>query len=422
MEDVHLPPHDLAAEQSVLGAMLINENALYLAATSLTAEDFYRGEHGKLFRIMVEMAAKNETVDVVTVGSRAGHEEKDFVHTLAEFCPAASNTRSYIDIIRSCSVRRGLVRAGNEIAEIGYSTELREPEKLLDEAESRLTAMRPDTGKHVHKVADVMAKVMDDIASGRKPKMISTGFESIDKYAKGLYGSQLIILGARPGVGKTCLGLSVAQRVASVGGTVAYFSLEMRASELTERLLASLSCVSLTKIRERSVSPDEIAALNKSQAAIDACDLQLIDDSTLSLLGLSSKVRTMAKKDLKLVVVDYLQLMNLGGRAENRREEVSEMSRRLKALAMEVDVPIIALSQLNRMSTFDGGKVDISQLKESGSLEQDADMVWLMDWPKQQEDGFGSTKTVELNVAKNRNGPQGTVDLFWLPQYQRYEE
>ena len=130
----------------------------------------------------------------------------------------------------------------------------------------------------------------------------------------------------------------------------------------------------------------------------------------------------MAKKDLKLVVVDYLQLMNLGGRAENRREEVSEMSRRLKALAMEVDVPIMALSQLNRMSTFDGGKVDISQLKESGSLEQDADMVWLMDWPKQDGDGFGATKTVELNVAKNRNGPMGTVDLFWLPQYQRYEE
>lgn len=422
MIDVPLPPHDLDAEQAVLGAMLINDNALMYAVTTLRAEDFYRDTHGKLFKLMFDMYAKDEQVDAVTVSAKANADDRPFIHTLGEFCISASNVKSYVDIVRSRAVRRNLIRAGNEIVEVGYNSEEGEPEKLIDDAESRLTGLRPDTGNHQHKVSELTFKVMDDIASGRKPKMISTGFESIDKYAKGLYGSQLIILGARPGVGKTCLGLSVAQRVASVSGTVAYFSLEMRASELTERLLASLACVSLTKIRERSVSPDEVAALSKAQAEIDECDLQLIDDSTLSLLGLSSKVRTMAKKDLKLVVVDYLQLMNLGGRAENRREEVSEMSRRLKALAMEVDVPIIALSQLNRVSTFDGGKVDISQLKESGSLEQDADMVWLMDWPKQESDGFGSTKTVELKVAKNRNGPQGTADLFWLPQYQRYEE
>ena len=414
-------PWDEAAEGAVLGAMLINPSAIPVAAELLTSADFYKASDGRVFDAIISQWLADETsVDQVTIGNKFP-KERDRIFHFAESCPGATSIRHYSDIVRRDATSRNLIRVGNEIVDLGYDEEL-EISKLVDTAESKLSGIRKDNSQHQHGVKEMAFKVMDSIAKGEKPKMISTGFESIDKYAKGMYGSQLIILGARPGVGKTCLGLSVAQRVASVGGTVAYFSLEMRASELTERLLASLACVSLTKIRERSVSPDEVAALNKAQSSIDQCDLQLIDDSTLSLLGLASKVRTMAKKDLKLVVVDYLQLMNLGGRAENRREEVSEMSRRLKALAMEVDVPIMALSQLNRMSTFDGGKVDISQLKESGSLEQDADMVWLMDWPKQDGDGFGATKTVELNVAKNRNGPMGTVDLFWLPQYQRYEE
>lgn len=412
-------PWSESAEQSVLGAMLINPSAIPVAAEILTAADFFRSTDGDIFDTIVSKWVDDETsVDQVTVG-RALPKQKDYLFHLAELCPSATSVRHYSEIVRRDATARNLIRVGGEISDLGYD-ETSETSKLIDTAESKLSGIRHDNSQHQHRVSELTFEVMESIAKGEKPKMISTGFESIDKYAKGLYGSNFIILGARPGVGKTCLGLSVAQRVASVGGTVAYFSLEMRASELTERLLASIACVSLTKIRERSISPDEKTALDKAQGAIDACDLQLIDDSTLSLLGLASKVRVMAKKDLKLVVVDYLQLMNLGGRSENRREEVSEMSRRLKSLAMEVDVPIMALSQLNRVSTFDGGKVDISQLKESGSLEQDADMVWLMDWPKQDE--FGQTKTVELSISKNRNGPQGKVDLFWIPQYQRYEE
>lgn len=413
-------PWDESAEAAVLGAMLINPTAIPVAAEILTAGDFYKTTDGKVFDAIVAQWLGDETsVDQVTIGNKFP-KDRDYIFHLAESCPGATSVRHYADIVRSTATSRNLIRVGNEIADLGYDSDT-ETSKLVDTAESKLSGIRKDNSQHQHRVSEMTFTVMEAIKTGEKPKMIATGFDSIDKYAKGLYGSQLIILGARPGVGKTCLGLSVAERVARVGGTVAYFSLEMRASELTERLLASLACVSLTKIRERSLSTDEVAELSKAQASIDGCDLQLIDDSTLSLLGLASKVRTMAKKDLKLVVVDYLQLMNLGGRAENRREEVSEMSRRLKALAMEVDVPIIALSQLNRMSTFDGAKVDISQLKESGSLEQDADMVWLMDWPK-GESGFGDQKTVEVQVAKNRNGPMGTAELIWIPQYQRYEE
>jgi replicative DNA helicase len=413
-------PWDESAESAVLGAMLINPTAIPVAAEMLTAGDFYKTSDGKVFDAIVARWLDDETsVDQITIGNQFP-KDRDYIFHLAASCPGATSVRHYADIVRHSATSRNLIRVGNEIADLGYDTDM-EVSKLVDTAESKLSGIRKDNANHQHRVSELTFTVLESIKSGEKPKMIATGFDSIDKYAKGLYGSQLIILGARPGVGKTCLGLSVAQRVASVGGTVAYFSLEMRASELTERLLASLACVSLTKIRERSVSPDELAEVNKAKSSLDECDLQIIDDSTLSMLGLASKVRTMAKKDLKLVVVDYLQLMSLGAKAENRREEVSEMSRKLKALAMEVDVPIMALSQLNRVSTFEGAKVDISQLKETGSLEQDADMVWLMDWPK-GDSGFGDQKTVEVKIAKNRNGPMGTAELIWVPQYQRYEE
>jgi replicative DNA helicase len=195
--------------------------------------------------------------------------------------------------------------------------------------------------------------------------------------------------------------------------------MEMRAEELMERLYANVSCVSLTHIRERNLTPDELAAVYRGQAELEACKLHFVDNTSMTLLALKSKVRKYVRSNnIKLVVVDYLQLMKMGTRCENRREEVSEMSRELKSLAMECNIHIMALSQLNRVSTFDGTKVDISQLKESGSLEQDADQVWLLSWPKEE----AGVRFVTVDVAKNRNGPLGAIDLVWLPQYQRFEE
>jgi len=250
--------------------------------------------------------------------------------------------------------------------------------------------------------------------------MVSTGFKSIDQYAQGLHDGAFIVVGARPGIGKTCLGLAIAQRVAKEG-TVLFFSMEMSASELMERTLSSVACVSLTHMRERKLSPDELASLYSAQGELEERDLRFIDNPNMSVMALKSKVRQHARRfPLALVVVDYLQLMTLGQRAENRREEVSMMSRQLKSLAREVGVPIIALSQLNRMSTFDGTKPDISQLKESGSLEQDADQCWILSWPKMKE--FGGAKSITLDIAKNRHGPLGEVDLIWVPQYTRVEE
>ena len=413
-------PWNAEAEQSVLGAMLINpQNVIPVVTEMLTGSDFYKETDGAIFHSIVSMWLENEgSVDTVTVGSRHP-EQKEYIYTLSELCPAASNVKYYAELVKREAVARSLICVGNEIVELGYDED-EESSKLIDHAESKLSGLRVDRRRHMYRINELGDQTIRDIESGEKPKKISTGFDSIDKYARGLYAGNFIIVGARPGVGKTCLGLNIAQRVSKAGGTVAFFSLEMKAAELSGRLLAATACVSLTGIRERSLNADELAQVYKARGEMDGEDLRIIDDSNITMLEICSRVRALAKaNDLKLVVVDYLQLGRMGSKVENRREEVSEMSRKLKSLAMEVDIPVMALSQLNRVSTFDGTKVDIAQLKESGSLEQDADQVWLMSWPKQED---FNTKSVHIDIAKNRHGPQGIAELIWLPQYQRYEE
>lgn len=414
----HTPPHNLDAEESLLGAMLTAPVSVMPVAISVVkGEDFYRGTHGMLFDTMVSMYHDDEnSVDVTTLSAKHP-DEKDFIHVLAEACPTVSNTRHYARIVKDLSVSRSIIRAGNEIAELGYMSEL-DTEKLVDTAQGKLIGLYKSKNEDTHNMQELGDRVINAILSGEKPPRVSTGFKNIDEYAGGLHAGALTIVGARPGVGKTCLGLSVAQRVAKEAA-VMFFSMEMRAEELHERLLANVSCVSLTHMRERMLSPDETAAVMKGQSELEACNLTFVDNPGMSLLNLKSKVRAYVKShNVKLVIVDYLQLMSLGMRAENRREEVSQMSRELKSLAMELNIHIMALSQLNRVSTFDGTKVDISQLKESGSLEQDADMVWLISWPKDNE----GQRFITVDIAKNRNGPLGAVDLVWLPAYQRYEE
>lgn len=412
-------PWNPQAEEAVLGAMMAAPTSVIPVVTqTLTAEDFYRPSDAEIYEAIIAMwLTSPESVDQVTVAGKLP-EHRDYIFTLSEACVMVSNVGYYAEIVKRDSIARALVKAGQEIVELGFDREA-EATRLIDHAESKLTNLRPENNKHTHKLSDLGHDILSAVRSGDKPKMVSTGFRSIDEYAKGLYAGNFVIIGARPGIGKTALGLAVARRV-SEEGTVMFFSMEMKAEELMERLISAESCVGLTKIRERSLNPDELERITSATGELEKCDLRLIDDSRMTALNLCSQVRTESKScDLKLVVVDYLQLMNMGTKTENRREEVSEMSRKLKSLAMEVNVPIIALSQLNRMSTFDGTKVDISQLKESGSLEQDADMVWLMSWPKVDEYG---QKSVIVDVAKNRHGPIGEVQLIWLPQYTRYEE
>jgi len=416
---MHTPPQNKDAEQSLLGAMLQSPSTVIPAVQELVdSADFYTEKHGNLYAQMLKMWVDDESsVDVVTLAA-LHPDDHDLIWALEECCPSAANCQHYAAIVHGDAVARSLVRVGQEIAEMGYEDSNVETSKLIDAAEHKLMGLRPQSARDVHGAGSLGRSVLANIESGVKPEMVSTGFRSIDQYAQGLHAGALTIIGARPGVGKTCIGLSVAHRV-SKNDAVLFFSMEMRAEELMERLLANVSCTSLTHIRERSLTPDELASLYRAQAEIEELNLQFIDNTSMTLLSLKSKVRKYVKShDVKLVVVDYLQLMRMGTRCENRREEVSEMSRELKGLAMECGIAIMALSQLNRVSTFDGTKVDISQLKESGSLEQDADCVWLLSWPKEDN----GQRFVTVDIAKNRNGPLGAVDLVWMPQFQRYEE
>lgn len=411
-------PASVEAEEGVLGAMLASpQTAIPAASDILVGGDFYRESNGRLFHGIVRMwLDDSESVDQVTVGEEFP-DEKDYIWHLAESCPVVSNVKHYAEIVKRAAVARSLILAGNEIAEMGYD-EHAETSKLLDGAENKLMGLRPQHNADTHSVSALGRRVLKAIESGERPSMVSTGFKGIDEFAHGLHAGALTIVGARPGVGKTCLGLSVAQRVAKEH-PVLFFSLEMRSDELMERLQANVGCVSLTHIRERNLTPDEMAAMYRAQGELEDCDLQFVDNTSMTMLALKSKVRKYTRTHgLKLVIVDYLQLMRMGTRCENRREEVSEMSRELKSLAMECGIHVLALSQLNRVSTFDGTKVDISQLKESGSLEQDADQVWLLSWPKEEQ----GARFVTVDIAKNRNGPLGATDLVWLPQYQRFEE
>ena len=755
---------DESAEQAVLGAMLVSPNTIPVVGDILTAEDFYRKRDQEIFVTILSLWVEDETsADAVTV-ARRHPEHRDYIFALSESCITSANVDHYAELVRADSVSRNLRRVGLEIVEISDKMVPDGPVKMLNEAESRLSSVQMHNTSYRHHSAEVAYRIIDAIERGEKPKMVSTGFSSIDKYAKGFYGSNFVILGARPGVGKaqplsarvltpsgfvamgdisagdtvitgdgshskvlgvypqgmkdvfrvvcrdgetratadhlwftssrlerrrgsagsvkttaeiaaticrpdgygfnhhlpdppqidwgknttlpldpyllgvwlgdgcrsrsviidnseqdivsrikellpaddtitvsgstvrikraiyngkpsktfaileelglhdkhsyerfipeqyvfasatdrlrlvqgmcdsdgsvasagaiewlttseilasdmafvcrslgasihtqikkthytkngnrtpcrdayrlhirfpagvapvsskkhlsvyngtnrldraiidvvsdgreecqcilidhpdhtyitddfitthnTCLGLAVAQRIA-LEGHVLFFSLEMRAEELGERLLASIAGVSLTRIREHSTTEQETESLKRAQAVLDDSHLSIVDDPSLTMFSLASRVRSETRRqEVKLIVVDYLQLMTLGAKSEGRREEVSEMSRRLKALAMETNVPILALSQLNRVSTFDNNKIDISQLRESGSLEQDADMVWLLDWPKKNNDTW-NVRVVELTIAKNRHGPMGKVDLYWQPAYQRYEE
>lgn len=423
---VRIPPHNLEAEQSVLGAMITTVSAIPVVLDVLEAGDFYRDKHRDIFHAIVRLWNGDATsVDQVTVAAQFDEAaDKDLIHLLAEFVPAATNARHYADIVKHLSVCRKMIVAGNNIAELGYDDGT-DVVTLVDQCEHEVFAIRPTGDKDTKHAKEIAHIILQEVDSGAQPKKTSTGFDQLDSVCGGLHGSNLIIIGARPGVGKTAVGLSVAYNV-SQQGTVLFCSLEMSQKELMERLICSQAGVPVVALRNRDITPDQLANIVGIMDGIEKCDLRIIDNPSITMMTLKSKARQYAAKtSLKLIVVDYLQLLSHGTRKESRLDEVTAISKDLKLLARELDVPVIALCQLNRNSTYkdkDGNtqEPDISHLRESGSLEQDADQVWLLSWPKNKE--FGSWDQIDIKVAKNRHGSTGTVSLPWNKSTQRIEQ
>lgn len=432
----HLPPHNLEAEQSVLGAMLVNPNAITVVAEHLSTDDFYRDTHRLIYRAVLTLFERGEEVDVVTLSAqlerdgvleRAGGRE--FVHTLAEVVPAAANAAHYASIVREQSVLRGLIRVGNEIAELGYEHP-GDTRDLLDRCEQKVFAIQQQrsVGEFEH-IKQVLVRNFEHLATidgSQGVTGVACGFEGIDKLTGGFQRANLIVLAARPGVGKTSLALNMARHIATEGvkpdggrHAVAIFSLEMSADELGERLMCSAARVSSHKARTGRLSPDDHAKLVQAAGVLEKADIYIDDTAGLNMFELRAKARRLqAKTPLSLVIVDYLQLMSGDGRADNRQQEVSNISRAMKQLARELMVPVIAVSQLNRAPEARADREpQLADLRESGAIEQDADMVMFI---YEDPSDPAMKGTVKLKIAKNRNGPTDTVRLGFVRDYTQF--
>jgi replicative DNA helicase len=435
-----VPPQNLDAEESVLGAMMLNALAIgsVTESTNLSASDFYRESHGHMFKAILALYAKGEPVDAITVVDeldRAGTLEAaggaERVHELAALVPAASNAAHYARIVSEMSTLRGLIRAGNDIARLGFDRP-GETVELVDRAEQivfDLSQQRVST-EFAH-IDDLLKDSFETITklyeAGSDITGTATGFRDLDRLTSGFQPGNLIIVAARPSMGKSALALCMAANVAVRHETpVALFTLEMSKAEVTQRLMCSEGKVESGRLRTGKLAADDWPRLTAACDKLAKAPIYVDDTGSITMMEIRSKLRRlkMREQGLGLVVVDYLQLMTSGTSTENRVQEVSQISRALKVLARDLEVPIIALSQLSRAVEQRHDKRPIlSDLRESGSIEQDADLVMFVyrDEYYNPED-TDSAGIAELIVAKHRNGATDTTKLAFQKRYAKFAD
>lgn len=433
-QQTQLPPHSTDAERSVLGGMLIEANALELAIEQLHEEDFYLPTHQAIFAAMRDIRNAGGAVDLVTLSNELErHGKLDMVggplylSELMSFVPTAVNTQEYISIVEEKSVRRLLIRAGGDIARDAQN-DGGELEDALNGAERRIydIAMRKSADT-LRPIEQVVPEAFNEISELMERKGtitgVSTGFTELNRMTNGFQKSDLIIIAARPAMGKTAFALNIAQYAALHDDrTVVIFSLEMSASQLVQRMLCTEATVESQKIKEGTVGSDELKRLVEVMEPMSRAKLFIDDTGGATVPEIRSKCRRLrARHGLDMIVIDYLQLMQSGGgrKSDSRTQEVSDMTRQLKLLARELDVPVVLLAQLNRgPETRQDHTPMIADLRESGSIEQDADMVILLYRPAVYDEDADNTS--QAIIAKHRHGPTGTVMLAWQGEYTRF--
>ena len=443
MIEERVPPQNIEAEQAVLGAMLIDKEAIAKATEVLSADDFYREAHRVIFSAMLELYNKNEAVDMVTVTEILKRDNKlediggiAYITSLANVVLTAANVKYHADIVAEKSVLRQLVRVSTEIAAMGYEAN-EDVGTLLDTAESRILEISNRKKKtDFTAINDVLMDSVQSIESLLQNKGgltgLPAGFADLDKLTSGLHPSDFIILAARPSMGKTALALNIVQNVALrahkvIGGeprSVAFFSLEMSKEQLVNRMLCAEAGIDSQRLRVGEMHDEDWTHLWDACDTMSRAKVYIDDTAGITAMDMRSRARRLkAEHGLDLIVVDYLQLMQGSGKRNNsgdRQQEVSEISRSLKALARELDVPVLALSQLSRsVESRQVKRPMLSDLRESGSLEQDADIVAFL----YREDYYNpetENKHTELIIAKHRNGPVDTVNLFFQKQFTKF--
>jgi replicative DNA helicase len=432
--DPRVAPNNMEAEQSTLGGMLLSQEAVADVLEVVSGVDFYAPKHELIFNAVVTLFGRGEPTDVIAVtdylnkeGSLLKAGGADYLHSLTSFVPTAANASYYGKIVADKAILRRLIDAGTRIAQSGYESQ-GEVEDLVNQAQSEIFQVATQSTKedYVGLSESIDVAIRDiEMAQNRGGELtgISTGFSNLDAYTHGLHPGQLVIVAARPSVGKSTFALDMARNAAiKQNKPTIFFSLEMGRSEIAMRMLSAQSGIYLQSMRKGTLSEGDWAKLAGVRGQINDAPLFIDDSPNMSLVEIRAKCRRLAQQvDLKMVVIDYIQLMSSGKKVESRQQEVSEFSRALKLLAKELNIPVVALSQLNRQAEQSKDKrPELSHLRESGSLEQDADVVVLLHREGIFERDHPKAGEADLILAKQRNGPTGTVTVAFQGQYSRF--
>ena len=433
-----IPPHSVEAEIAVLGGVLTDNSVWENVIERLSPEDFYRKDHRIIFQAIMTLDSEGHPFDVVTVAEWLdSHQQLDdagglsYLAALAESTAGASNIRAYADIVRKRSILRQLIRATNQISETVFNPQGRNSDQILDYAEQTVfeIAERETKGRKSYRaIKDLLVTALDRVDElFRRDSHItgvSTGFDDFDDKTAGLQNSDLIIIAGRPSMGKTAFAINIAEHAAIKGKlSVAVFSMEMPGEQLAMRMMSSLGRIDQHKVRTGKLHDDDWPRLTSAVEILKDARLFIDDTPALTPAELRSRCRRISRESgLDMIIVDYLQLMQVPGTTENRATEISEISRSLKAMAKELNVPVVALSQLNRSLEQRPNKRPVmSDLRESGAIEQDADVIAFIYRDEVYNEDTADKGKAEIILAKQRNGPIGMVPLTFLGQYTRFE-
>ena len=433
-----VPPHSAEAERSVLGAMLQNGGAVSSAVEMLAADDFYMPAHREIFDAAKALALNHSAVDLVTMdaelsrrGTLPGVGGIEYLIGLTTFVPTAANVKDYIRIVSEKSTLRRLIQASGEISQMSYAQDQELPQ-VLSQAEKKIfdIVMRRDGGDALQPIREVLSRTYEQMEELARLKGgvsgVPTGFLGLDNLLTGLHGGELILIGARPSMGKTSFAINIASQAARKGKKVAVFSLEMPREQIAMRILCGDARINMQSVRKGLLRDEDWMKLARSLAPLANSEMYIDDTSGLTPSQLRSRCRRlMMEHGLDLIVLDYLQLMGSDNRAESRQVEVSEISRSLKAIAQELKVPLVACAQLSRANEKRSStnlRPMLSDLRDSGSIEQDADVVMFLHREAYyKRDEQTPDNVAEVIIAKQRNGPLGTIKLAWLGEYTLFD-
>ena len=429
-----IPPNDIVAEQAVLGSMLADKDATVKAIEILKPDDFYRDDHKEIYSAMLELYGLGEPIDFLTLRnnlSQRGSLEKVgsemYLSTLIDSVPTTSNIESYVKIVEEKAVLRSLIKAANDILAMGYASN-EEVSAIIEKTEKKIfDVLQNRNSKGYASIKDILVDTFDNIEKLYKKKSkvsgIESGFNDLDLKTSGLNPSELILVAARPAMGKSAFVLNIAHHVAmNVKVPVMIFSLEMSKEQMVNRILCSEAEVDSMKVRTGDLESEDWIKLGKASGNLAESPIYIDDTPGLSPAELRAKCRkAKLEKDIGLVIIDYLQLMEGKGRSESRQNEISEISRSLKLLSKELNIPVIALSQLSRApEARPDHRPILSDLRESGSIEQDADIVMFLYRDDYYNPDTEKKNVAEVIIAKNRSGSTGTVELAWIGKYTKF--